>query len=383
MVAASRATVLAVARAGPESGPAESVSIIVPVRNAEGTLGATLDALAELPPGWELVVVDDHSTDATRAVAAARDVTVVPSAGRRSAAAARNTGIRETHGSVVVFLDADVVVAPWVLAPAARRVAAGGPDALFGVYDRGDHLPGLVARYKNYWIRHSTLRARGPLDWMNTSVAVVRRESLERAGFFDHAIGLDEGDDLDLGRRLAAAGCVIAADPRLEISHLKRFDLGRLVANDFGRSRGWFRMALAHYGLLGALRRWSWANVDRSFCTGVVLAGAAPLLLAGSAVAPALLPGAAAALALHPLVNARFLLAAARDRIRGAALFPLLLFVDQLACAAGLGAELACRLLPRRRRPAAAPAAVRWTARGSAAVVAAAAGSDEQPPRGR
>ena len=370
MVAASRAAVLAAARTGPECGPTESVSVIVPVRNAEATLGATLDALAELPPGWELVVVDDHSTDATRAVAAARGVTVVSSAGRRSAAAARNTGIRETRGSVVVFLDADVVVSPRVLAPAARRLAAGGPDALFGVYDRGDHLPGLVARYKNYWIRHSTLHAGGPLDWMNTSVAVVRRESLERAGFFDHALTLAEGEDLDLGRRLAAAGCVIAADPRLEIAHLKRFDLGRLVVNDFGRSRGWFRTALAKHGLLGALRRWSWANVDRSFCSGVVIAGTAVLLLAGSAAVPALLPGAAAALALHPLVNARFLLAARRDRMRGAALFPLLLFVDQLACAAGLGAELASRALPRRPRPALAAGASRVAARGPAAVTA-------------
>lgn len=89
--------------------PTPLVSCIVPVHNGEKHLGATLASIvAQSWSNLEIVVVDDHSTDASAEIAAAVDprVRVVPCEGR-GPAAARNAGVLAARGDYVAFLDAD------------------------------------------------------------------------------------------------------------------------------------------------------------------------------------------------------------------------------------------------------------------------------------
>src|SRR3954453_23958031 len=89
------------------------ISFIVPAHNEERLIGRTLDELgkAALAVGqpFEVVVVDDASSDRTAAIARAHDARVV-SVSYRQIAAARNAGAREASGDLFVFLDADTVV---------------------------------------------------------------------------------------------------------------------------------------------------------------------------------------------------------------------------------------------------------------------------------
>src|SRR5258706_15051131 len=89
------------------SGPL--VSVILPVYNGEGGGGRAVESvLAQTYPAIELIVIDDGSTDGTRAVLErfGSRVTVLaqPHAG---AYAARNLGLRYAHGAFVAFLDSD------------------------------------------------------------------------------------------------------------------------------------------------------------------------------------------------------------------------------------------------------------------------------------
>lgn len=92
---------------------APAVTVVTPARDAAGTLGeAVASVRAQTRGDWEMLVVDDGSTDGTRALAeglAAADprIRVLGWAGPRGAAAARNAAIREARGRVVAFLDAD------------------------------------------------------------------------------------------------------------------------------------------------------------------------------------------------------------------------------------------------------------------------------------
>ncbi|HSZ22548.1 MAG TPA: glycosyltransferase family A protein, partial [Candidatus Sulfotelmatobacter sp.] len=85
------------------------VSVVVPVYNAERTLTATLDsALAQDFRDFEIVVVNDGSTDSTKAVLdmyAAR-VRVIDQS-NRGVSAARNAGVRASSGQLIAFLDSD------------------------------------------------------------------------------------------------------------------------------------------------------------------------------------------------------------------------------------------------------------------------------------
>ncbi len=108
------------------------ISFIVPAYNEERLLGATRDALhaAGRAAGelYELVVVDDASTDRT-AIIARRHGALLVSVAHRQIAATRNSGAREARGDLFIFVDADTIVNEAVVRAALEAVrdgAAGG-----------------------------------------------------------------------------------------------------------------------------------------------------------------------------------------------------------------------------------------------------------------
>jgi glycosyltransferase involved in cell wall biosynthesis len=112
------------------------VSIIIPAHNEELLLGKSVRAAATaakaLGEPFEIVVVDDASTDRTRAVALEEGARIV-SISRRQIAASRNAGAGSAQGDHFVFVDADTVIGERVLRGAleAMRAGAAGGGAAF------------------------------------------------------------------------------------------------------------------------------------------------------------------------------------------------------------------------------------------------------------
>ena len=112
------------------------ISFIVPAYNEERLLGATLEALhaagravGEL---YELIVVDDASTDQTALVAQRHGARLV-SVAHRQIAATRNSGAREAGGELLIFVDADTIVNEAVVRAAVQALrdgAVGGGAAI-------------------------------------------------------------------------------------------------------------------------------------------------------------------------------------------------------------------------------------------------------------
>jgi glycosyltransferase involved in cell wall biosynthesis len=334
----------------PSDGPQPVATVIVPARNAAATLARTLRPLQAMPDGWELIVVDDHSEDDTVAIARAHGARVIVSHGEHSDSCARNAGARVARSDWLVFLDSDVEVSASALVDALQRAQDSGAAATFGVYDRGAHLLGVVERYKNFWIRHTTLSAPRPLKWLNTSVAFVRYEAWETVGGFEERFNARRGGgDLDFGRRLHEAFGPVLLDPQTEVMHHKRFTLRTLLDNDFRRARGWVRLAMHTRGVGGVIAQPRQANVGRRFSWGALATAGGTAAALGAIAVPWLWPLAAAGLATAPLLNADFLWAAARTSVGGWPLFVPLLWLDGLACCAGLGVELGTQLLHKDR----------------------------------
>ena len=112
------------------------ISFIVPAYNEERLLGATLDALhaAARAAGepYELIVVDDASTDRTATIAADHGAALV-SVAHRQIAATRNSGARQANGDWLIFVDADTIVNEAVVGAAIKALrggAAGGGAAV-------------------------------------------------------------------------------------------------------------------------------------------------------------------------------------------------------------------------------------------------------------
>lgn len=107
--------------AAPDLSENRTVSVVIPARNEADRLPALLKSLRrQTYPPDEVVVVDDHSCDATAKVAVAAGITVVPAPelpeGWLGKTWACSEGVKATTGGILIFLDADVTLAPDALA---------------------------------------------------------------------------------------------------------------------------------------------------------------------------------------------------------------------------------------------------------------------------
>lgn len=114
------------------------ISFIVPAHNEQARLGRTLQAIHESASAvgqpYEVIVVDDASTDPTAEVASQHSATVL-TVNHRQIAATRNSGARAAQGKRLLFVDADTIINPRVVASALRHMdkgaAGGGAPARF------------------------------------------------------------------------------------------------------------------------------------------------------------------------------------------------------------------------------------------------------------
>ena len=209
------------------------LSVIVPATDRPVTLDACLTALAQAGSADEIIVVTN--------------------APRGGPSAARNRGVEDARGEIVVFIDADVAVHPDALGR-IRDAFAADPSltALFGSYDAAPAAAGTVSRFRNLLHHHIHQRAAGPASTFWSGLGAVRRAPFEGVGGFDPAMRYVE--DIDLGLRLADRGATIRLDPGIAGTHLKRWTLAGMVRTDLlHRGVPWVRLTLRRREASGAL----------------------------------------------------------------------------------------------------------------------------------
>jgi glycosyltransferase involved in cell wall biosynthesis len=188
-----------------------TVSIILPTYNRERELSRAVQSVLEQTyTQFELVVVDDASTDNSADVVAGFDdarIRYIKHDRRRGGSAARNSGIRSSSSPFVAFQDSDD---EWLRDKLARQMQlfeGAGPEvgAVYCGYIRVE--PDASERY--YPQAHIERREGEILDqllrenFIGTPTLVIRRECLDRVGLFDER--LPRFQDWELMIRIAAA----------------------------------------------------------------------------------------------------------------------------------------------------------------------------------
>ncbi len=178
------------------------VSVIVPCYNQAHFLGAAIDSVHMQDPLAEVVVVDDGSSDHTGEVAASRPGVRYVRQENRGLALARNRGLAESTGALVIFLDADDRLLPGGIAAGVTALAAR-PDCAMA-YGRcvmmgpdGTHWP-TPEQPLTLCDHHAAFLRTNPI-WM-PAAAIFRREALEGAGGL--TTGFDAAADYDLYLRI-------------------------------------------------------------------------------------------------------------------------------------------------------------------------------------
>lgn len=279
------------------------LSVIVPFHKNLDYLRRCLEGLASAPRGTEIIIAADGAADDCRPLAEAWGAKVVTvEGGPVGPGGARNRAAEVARGDVLVFVDADVVLAQGSL-NRLSKVLSERPDvaAVFGAYDEEPAESNFASQYKN--LAHSYIhQVSSPVSqtfW--GGFGAVRARALASVGGFDERFGRPSVEDIDLGYRLTAAGHLVLLDHRLRACHLKRWTVGSMIRSDvLDRGIPWTQLIL-RYG-----RFHNDLNLRSAYRTCVVLAYLLVGMLALSPFRPLLLVPAFGAIVALIALGRRF-----------------------------------------------------------------------------
>ena len=226
----------------------KDLSVIIVNWNAAAYLPAALDALfaATAHLDVEVLLVDNASTDDSLALVRERypQVAIIANESNRGFAAANNQGIRRARGRYILLLNPDTELPPQALTrfvsfmDAHPQVGAAGPrlQGPTGKIQGGaaGHDPSLSAifnfatflyrlfphRFRGLWLTRSLYEGSQPIDvdWVSGASMLLRREAIETAGLMNERYFM-YSEDVELCRRMRAAGWRIACLPDIHVTH--------------------------------------------------------------------------------------------------------------------------------------------------------------------
>ncbi len=255
-----------------ERKAAPFVSVVVPVRDGEDTIGRCLESLlnddSHPAERREIVVVDNGSGDGTAAVVRDHPVKLIaePEPGLSRA---RNRGIAASEGEIVAFTDADCYVSRGWLGELTAGFDGDADGAAAVTAEVVPYPPTTPAE------RYSARRKPSVVGWqegltepwfcfMNTA---VRREALDRVGPFDPAFAGVGCEDIDFAWRFADAGLVVHRQARPVVFHRQRLTVADLFRQNLRNGRGWalLHRRYPHRAAWGARAELAaWADIGRT-----------------------------------------------------------------------------------------------------------------------
>ena len=249
------------------------ISVIIPTRDGNHTLGRCLASLKEstLSPR-EVIVVDDCSKEDVSSIVEPFGFRTIRLDEPREAEHARNIGAELATGDILVFTDSDMILRPDVLKRIHDHLSQNRYAAVSGVCTPETDDKKLAARYKNLWLYYSYVNSPQDFDWFILSIGAIRKEVFsELKGFKTTYPTVSGGGDLEFGRRLRETGQKIRLDTAIQGKHLKRYTIRSLLRNDYVRGKGWFEFAVGKKTLWHVIKRLRIANIYPAFIVSVLI----------------------------------------------------------------------------------------------------------------
>lgn len=213
-----------------------ALSVVIPVHNGGSDFEKCLGALRQSTlTSYELIVVDDGSTDGSKQVAFEHGARVVSLEGNKQGPGyARNRGVEVAAGPLILFLDADVCPHIDTLEKVVQYFDSHpSVDALIGSYDDRPTDQRFLSQYKNLFHHYIHQNARRVASTFWGGCGAIRKEVFLEFRGFDETYGRPSIEDIELGFRLRAGGRIIHLTKEIQVTHLKGWTFWGLLRTDF------------------------------------------------------------------------------------------------------------------------------------------------------
>ena len=218
------------------------LSVIVPNHNGAATIGACLEALLASRGDnltFEVIVVDDGSSDDSPAIIKGYPCRLVTLPRQLGASAARNAGAAVANGPWLFFIDADCLVNPDTLAVVAAIARRNHPATVIGgTYTLIPADRRFFSRFQSAFINHFETKRLADPDYVATHAMLIHRATFQQSGglpeFFLPII-----EDVAFSHQLRRQGCELRMEPTILVRHHFNYGLGRSLHNAFRKARYW------------------------------------------------------------------------------------------------------------------------------------------------
>ncbi len=201
------------------------ISVVIPVYNEEKYVADCLNSLLDQSrKDFEIIVVDDGSTDGTKAIISSFPKVQLIEGKHEGAGPARNLGVKVAKGEILVFVDADMTFTPTFIAELVSPIEKG---KVKGTFSKNE----IVANWDNVWSRCWNInedwvdQKRHPVDYPNRQKVfrAIKKNEFKRVNGFDSR---GYTDDWTLSEKL---GYEAVAVDKAEFFHRNPEDLSEII----------------------------------------------------------------------------------------------------------------------------------------------------------
>ena len=246
-----------------------SISIIVPCHNSRQTIAPCLKAIqASMYKDFEIIIVDDHSSDDTAAIAQKFTDNVITLDTNKGSGNARKTGIQNSKADIICFIDSDIIIKPDTLSTIMNFFKRNPEvDAVTGLLSKEHPNRNFFSQYKNLYMNYTFRLLPERVTFLFGSIYAMRR----KVGHSDQG-NLRHTPDTEYGQKLFCQDKTIAFLKNLEVVHLKKYTFCSLIKNDFLVPFSWGRIFIRFQGLrqLG-YNKTGFAHASKIQLTSVIL----------------------------------------------------------------------------------------------------------------
>ena len=225
------------------------ISVIIPNYNGGRTIGKCLEALfASSYNSFEVVVVDDCSTDGSREIIGRFPCRLITLGDRYGASKARNIGAQNSSGEVLFFIDADCIVQEDTLSLVDRAVDGDRGVVVGGTYTCLPFDDSFFSTFQSVFIHYSETKRENP-DYVASHAMAMGRELFAKSGGFPEDF-MPIIEDVEYSHRLRRSGSTLRMDASILVRHVFEFTLLKSLGNAFRKSMYWTAYSLKNRDLL-------------------------------------------------------------------------------------------------------------------------------------
>ena len=216
------------------------ISVIIPAYNSEKTIVNTIEALIKQnypKKNYEILVVDDGSTDATRNVVKKIKKVRLIKQNHNGPAAARNLGAKKSRGDILLFTDADCIPDKNWIKEMTMPFKNSNIVGVSGTYKTLNKNK-FMARFVGYEIeqRHERMKKHKFIDFIGTFSAAYRKKIFFKFGGFDTRFKTSSGEDPELSYRIDKAGLKMVFQPKAIVFHPHPDSLWKYLKQKYQRA---------------------------------------------------------------------------------------------------------------------------------------------------